>query len=159
MVFSSALSPLLFFVLSSTNSPTPPVSHTPPPILATDPYATFCPHVASDSERRYTVISIRRTCLLICPPACQSACSPACLCACLPASVPPTAMPYSCPIHLLLNKRLLSSGHPSLYWPLFFCGEAQEWGLALKGIDCWGRLSRNAWMHTLVLPSCFYSFW
>lgn len=72
-------------------------------------------------------------------------------------------MPYSCPIHLLLNKRLLSSGHPSLCWPLFFqyiylfifCGKAQEWGLALKGIDCWGGLSRNAWMHTSLLPSRF----
>lgn len=104
-----------------------------------------------------TVISIRRTGLLICLPACQSACSPACLRTCLPARALPTAMPYSCPIHLLLNKRLLSSGHPSLHWPLFLHGEAQEWGLTLKGIDCWGRLSRNAWMLTLVLPSCFYS--
>lgn len=73
-----------------------------------------------------TVISIRRTGLLICLPACQSACSPACLRACLPARALPTAMPYSCPIHLLLNKRLLSSGHPSLHWPLFLHGEAQE---------------------------------
>lgn len=153
------LPPPLFFFLPSTTPPTPTVSHTPPPILVADLSAAFCPHVASDSERHYTVISIRRTCLLICPPACQSACSPARLCACLPASVLPTAMPYSCPIHLALNKRLLSSGHPSFCWPLFFCGKAQGWGLALKGIDCWGILSRNAWMHTLVLPSCFYSVW
>lgn len=149
--------------LFSPSSSSPKLSHISPTLPSSPPIyrhllvgdlsATFCPHVASDSKRHYTVISIRRTCLLICPPACQSACLPARLHACLPANVLPTAMPYSCPIHLVLNKRLLSSGHPSLHWPLFFCGQTQEWGLALKGIDCWGWL----WMHTLVLPSCFYS--
>ena len=82
--------------------------------------AAFCPHVASETQRRYTVISIRRSCLLICQAACRSACPSARLHACLAASVLPTAMPYSCPIHLVLDKRLLSWGHPSLCWPLYF---------------------------------------
>lgn len=115
--FVSSLPPPLFHPSFYTH----PFSHTQTPILV-----AFCPPVASDSERGYTVISIRRNCLLICPPACQSAYSSTRLRACLPASVLPTAMPRSCPIHLLLNKRLLSSGHPSLCWPLFFVCQAQE---------------------------------
>lgn len=138
-------------------SPIPPFYISPacpislPPFLVADLSAAFCPLVASHLEKHCTVISVS--------PAHLPASLPVSLLVRLPASVPPTAMPYSCPIHLVLNKRLLSSGHPSLCWPLYFCGEAQKWGLALKGIDCWGRLGRNAWMHTLVRPSCFCSVW
>lgn len=83
--------------------------------LKADHSVAFCPRVASDLERHCIVISIRRTCLFIC--------LPVRLHACLPVGALPTVMPYSCPIHLLLNKRLLSSGHPLLHWLLFFYRE------------------------------------
>lgn len=76
-----------------------------PPSIAADPSITFCLHVASGSERSCTVISVRRTCLLIC--------LPVSLLACLPARVLPTARLCTCSIHLAPKKRRLSSGHPT----------------------------------------------
>lgn len=94
--------PLLFFF---------PLVLSLPPSLAADPSAALCPSVASGCGRNWGVISIRGTCLLICP----LACLPAWLTVCLPVSPLPTAIPCSSPVHLLVNKRLCFSQdiHPS----------------------------------------------
>lgn len=100
---------ILLSCISSCNLTPPPLGdaplasslYSPPPHLLSltsshpsswlTPSASFCHRVASHCERRCTVISIRGTWRLICPPASQPACS---------SSRPPEFCQLSGPIHV-----------------------------------------------------------